>query len=468
MKLNHTNLLLGLLLLVCSCNPNEGSVWNDLNFIRIKAERESLTVSGGKEQLLWNENDAILVFDQDGKSACVTTNDPDKNVFFTYEWTKGEPSYAVFPAMSEAKCTADGVITDVVLQSEQYAGDKYMASVGKVTGNRSAYRLSPMKNVNGMLALTVKTDYVSAIVLESAGNEYLAGNITVNYSKLENEESDFWNPGTKMSRTITLLPSEGKSYFAKGTYYAAILPQTYSEGLCITSTIAGADSRKTFMQTGLTIKPSKVERVTEYLDESSLPSDIETITVSLDFEAGWPFIEPCAQEQTAAGESYTYVCEVDYNGTPVGQILDVKINSGEKSFSTYSYNVTEFGGALCYQWDKTLGADSSYGLIKLPSFDGMYLKTVKIVHRTPVPSTATGSDVNGFYFTLQKSTFPKVNTNSAENEATSRAKAGAELIYNFPGTKFSNAQPGTSYDLRVRFPDMEITKLTLVYTKTKP
>lgn len=200
----------------------------------------------------------------------------------------------------------------------------------------------------------------------------------------------------------------------------------------------------------------------------SVPEGVaEELVVNLDFSAGWPFVEECVAEdsQNGTGEEYTYRYEYQQDGESSALELKFAINSGVKQTSTYSYDndVNDGNGrALCYKYNS--GEDTGYGYIKFPVVEGKYLQSVALVHRTPVSEDATGNDLKGFYFTLQKGGFP---SSTSTCFTSSRVKAGEELLMSFPLGSFTS-EPGQYYCLRIRFKDIELERITLVYSDSQP
>ena len=191
------------------------------------------------------------------------------------------------------------------------------------------------------------------------------------------------------------------------------------------------------------------------------------LTVSLDFRAGWPFVEPCVPEGSQSAEGEKYTCRYDYQvgGESCTLDLEFAFNSGPKQTGTYSYDADTDDGkgrALCYKYNS--GSDTGYGYIKFPVVEGKYLQSVALVHRTPVPAGATGNDLNGFFFTLQQGGFPSP---ASPNANSSRVKAGEELLISFPMSSF-DSELGQYYCLRVRFKNIEFERITLVYSDSQP
>ena len=200
----------------------------------------------------------------------------------------------------------------------------------------------------------------------------------------------------------------------------------------------------------------------------SVPEGVaEELVVNLDFSAGWPFVEECVAEdsQNGTGEEYTYRYEYQQDGESSALELKFAINSGVKQTSTYGYDndVNDGNGrALCYKYSS--GSDSGFGYIKFPIVEDKYLQSVALVHRTPVSEDATGNDLKGFYFTLQKGGFP---SSTSTCFTSSRVKAGEELLMSFPLGSFTS-EPGQYYCLRIRFKDIELERITLVYSDSQP
>ena len=224
--------------------------------------------------------------------------------------------------------------------------------------------------------------------------------------------------------------------------------------------------------TALTLSLMSTACLTEQMADGQGQIDVpnehpEAFTVTLDFSAGWPFVEPCAEEgsQTATGEKYTYRCDCQEGDQTHAMELEFAINSGVKQTSAYSYDndVNDGNGrALCYKYSS--GSDTGFGHIKFPVVEGKYLQSVTLVHRTPVPADATGNDLNGFYFTVQKGGFPSSTTPCA---TSNRVKAGEELLMSFPMGSFIS-ELGQYYCLRVRFKDIELERVTLTYSDSEP
>ena len=135
--------------------------------------------------------------------------------------------YAVYP--QSAAVSFDGASTmQVKVAAEQALAAGGIADnviVAKTTGAEAAFNF---KNLGSLVQFTLDgAKNVERIVISAVGGEYVSGTVSVDLSG-EVPAYSIVNG----SKIISLTPSEG-STFAAGTYYAAILPQTYSAGLCL-------------------------------------------------------------------------------------------------------------------------------------------------------------------------------------------------------------------------------------------
>lgn len=179
----------------------------------------------------------------------------------------------------------------------------------------------------------------------------------------------------------------------------------------------------------------------------------EELTVYLDFKAGWPFNEPCAEAsvQTKDGEPYTYSFAYDSNGQTKTTNLDFMISHGTVNTSIdYSYS----DGAL--RFNSTGGNN---GEIKLPGIEGYYLSRVDARHISAESSRFALKD----YFIAKTESLN-------ERFLDGLASSGALTMFWMPVTNglAEKQQPGQSFTLEMRDKNMAVSEIKLVYTKTKP
>lgn len=443
-------LLAAVVLLMSSCEEDidEGTVWADPEFIRITALKENLQDPESDEEveLNWAAGDTLRLFDTDFNEVPIANNEDKSNVFFSYEWNAAEPLYAVYPKSDEVGFSAGTVSFNVpsmrvVSERESVAS---MPSIGKVTGNKTAYRLNPMKNTLAVLRLSLTDSTASSVTIESIGGEPLAGNVTVDCARITSGEEGFLTVADDAfsSSSVVVTPAAGSDAitvagcFKAGTYYIPIIPQTYSKGIrvMIDNTAGLATSCIVGEEEGCTAVRSGILGVGERM-RVALPEElkVELVFSKLD-EAGnktgnWPF------HQNRVGEDATYTYSYDYvfNGVDMTFDMDFFVyGNGD----TYSLN----GNGL-YMAGKN-------SRITLPAVPERYLKSVKM----EVANSA------------EKGLALITNTWSILYEATG-ATSTKPLEVVFPAGDVVTAKE-TPYYLRFTNAKTYIKSLTLTYSKS--
>lgn len=130
------------------------------------------------------------------------------------------PYYAVFPYDADA-VLAEGVITTTLpaVQTAVLGSFTTHLAVAQAAENKLGF-----KNVCGLVKVTVDAENVTKIVLEGNNGEIVAGGINVTVA-----DAPTWASVAEQGATsVTLAPAAGT--LAKGAYYFAVLPQTFTEG----------------------------------------------------------------------------------------------------------------------------------------------------------------------------------------------------------------------------------------------
>ena len=168
-----------------------------------------------------------------------------------------------------------------------------------------------------------------------------------------------WTAGTSPATSVVLTPASGGAFASGVTYYAAILPGSYSKGLkfTITDTLDGTRVKEVGKDLGLNLLRNHVCAFNE-VDAAVAPAEF---VVAIDLTSGWPFDESVAASgsQTAAGESYTY---------SYSPALDLTFKLVKPSTGNYSYS----SGKLSF--------DAAGGRLVLPAIPNRYLNSVVVVH----------------------------------------------------------------------------------------
>ncbi len=448
---------LALLTISCENNPDEGSVWENPKFVRIVATTEMVMSGDTGQELFYKEGQSIKVWEQAGKTVDLKTNQDKDSVFFSYDWIPDAiPAYVAFPSVEGTTCSKSGIF-EVTIEPQQKVVSKgkienYWA-VGRVTGsNRTSYKVSPVRNITGFIAIDVQVSSIESITIEAIGGESLTGKVSVDCSKLEDGADDFVTVADVDGvSSVTLVPTAEGAHLAAGTYCAAVLPGIYSQGLRLTVNYGqGLSFVKTYCEDGLTIDRSTLFTLDDEPMDDNLPDEI---CVDLKFSEGWPFNEPCAEvaAQTKAGELYTYNYEYTSDGQPKAVALDFMVSYGTPN-TTKDYSYSE--GALCFNSTD----DSSRGLMMLPGIEGYYLNRVDVRHVS----------VGRSRFALRS--YFNTSGDSSERHLEGYASSGALTIFFMPVTEAiaQKQQPGQSFTLEMREKNTAISEIRLVYTKTKP
>ena len=363
--------LLFLSLLAVSCeNVDKGTVWDNPNFMRLTAYTEKIAVSPEDSlSLSWVKGHSMSVFTENSKKATLSTNSTTTSVFFTYDWYEGaRPSYAVFPASDDVTCTSDGVIALTVPSEQKVSGSgkvENFVAVGQIVGNRTSYRMNPIRNVTGHIALSLSSE-VKSVTIESVAGEPVAGRVNVNCGALLSDEADYLTV-SQAKNSVTLVPAEAEDVTLKtGTHYVALLPGVYEKGFKVTVSPDGVSSfEKVYMSEGVTVRRSALSSFGEEPADDNLPDEIR---IDLDFSKEWPFVEEITstdEQKTLnyAGKTYTYQYEYLVQGVECQRDFSFFLRPNN---CLYAYN------------GEALASGAKFFRMTLPEITGRYIKAVKV------------------------------------------------------------------------------------------
>lgn len=458
MKIRSLAIFSALALFTISCeeNINEGTVWDDPDFIRIKTSAQPLSVKGESFKYSWAENDSIFVYNEENKVSKLRTNDPSTNIFFSYEWAGGQPTWAIHPNIDGITFTPEhisGICVDSLQTISKLNAYGPMTFIGKTTGNRSAYKINSMKNVTGQIKLSLGISTATSIVVEAPGGELIAGNIGVNPTKLLDNTSDCISvvENEAGSSYIRIVPAEGSEAItedgclAAGSYYLTVIPQVYSRGLRITVNQKDAEPLyRNFRDDdgSLTVMRGEVREFEGNLNEVELPETFSlTFNFLVDGNKNWPFneaITPTANQDVSkgVGETYTYTYKFEVDGTTFTRDLPFVFYGNKK---TYGLGVNGL----------SMGTANS-ARITLPAIANRYLKSVTV--------DVTNAYAKGFSIVdLSK---------IAEDMVVAPTKPinGAPSTITFPFNGVVTAT-NTRYFLRFKDKSTNVKSITIVYTK---
>ncbi|MBE6250921.1 MAG: hypothetical protein E7111_04630 [Bacteroidales bacterium] len=182
-----------------------------------------------ESKVAWEANDQVSVLVGEGNYLYTAASAGYTTALNTE--TAGVPEegtyYGLYP-YDDAASLAEGVIT-TALPAGQTAVlgsfSTHLAVAQAVEGSMA------FKNVCGLVKVTIDAENVTKIVFEGNNSEVVAGGINVTVAA----EPSWTAVAEQGATSVTLLPASGQTTIAKGAYYFAVLPQTFSKGFKVTA-----------------------------------------------------------------------------------------------------------------------------------------------------------------------------------------------------------------------------------------
>ena len=236
----HYNIFAIGLLVIVACQNDDAFLSDEQSSLEFytSAEIDTRTSLQDGNKVMWNEGDAVAVYDY------ITTK--TKFIAVVEEGIarfKGNitPKYAEFVAVYPYDLAADNNVNKsilVTLPSEQTAvkdgfGPNLNLSIGKGSRNTDG---SPsqvrFRNICQLFKLSVPAYAANRIAkIELTANSAIAGQLTVDYS----DYSPVVTTNEQGAKTIALFPPSESTAFTEGTYYMVLAPETV-EGFTLTLT----------------------------------------------------------------------------------------------------------------------------------------------------------------------------------------------------------------------------------------
>lgn len=399
----------------------------------------------------WSANDVIAVL-AEGYESVMSSLVPsacETHDFSVQGWYPGvTPQYAAFtgPYTSDENYdpykpvwNEDGTIrmtvrgTQPIFNEDSFSKTSNI-SVGVLTENEGVYS-TVLKNVCGLIkfTLTKPTQYVA---IEDVAGKPMAGK--VNVSMIDGVPQAV--PAADEGKIyLTSKIKDSNETLPAGTYYAVVIPGTYTPKVTITP----AEGEEIV----LTAKSSVEIKRNEYVDFGTIDKSVEdepivpseTKTITLDFSAGWPLSPELAKY-------------VKGEGPQIAQKTTYTLTQDD---ATYSFEVYSTGAGY-YNTGTALRLSNSgtSGYITTPAIPGFKL---------------TGADVT------------VTNTSGTKNLTLSRKCTVSEGAITVSGkmelididskttktgaTSFSETAENTSYYLYTASTNYQLGKLILTYTK---
>ena len=171
----------------------------------------------------WQAGDEISVFDgngEEGNHQFSLTGDASSGKFSGIASSEATSFTAVYPYTEGAQLESDGSVSGITLPAVQTAYkdsfDPKAALMMAYTEDKSQLNF---KNVVSLVKVTTDFDCKSIVL---TAKENIAGTGTLSYNN--GEPSITFD--SNQSRNVTLIPADGESVIAAGTYYIAIRPHT--------------------------------------------------------------------------------------------------------------------------------------------------------------------------------------------------------------------------------------------------
>ena len=223
-----------------------------------ESNAETRSALNGSNGVDWQTNDKISVFDgtgEEGNHQFSLTGDVKDGKFSGTASSEATQFTAVYPYTDGAQLKSDGSVSGITLPAEQTATpnsfDPKAALMMAYTTDKSKLDFK-----NAVSLVKVTTDFDCRKIGLSA-YEYIAGTGTLSYNN--GEPSIAFD--SNQSRTVTLIPADGESVIAAGTYYIAIRPHT-SIGFSIV--FINSDNSKVYTRTSTqenTFSRSKIKNL---------------------------------------------------------------------------------------------------------------------------------------------------------------------------------------------------------------
>lgn len=194
-----------------------------------------------KTSAVWNADDAITV--HNGTTGYTfTTAESGTSVKFVYEGNDFDPAegvMAVYPAGEYVADVAAKVVTANIPTWQQAQIGTYFSGAAVAVAYSEDNTLK-FKNAVALLKFTVNTDNVTHVYFEGKNQEPLVGNVELG---LDGETVSVDFAGENGSEVeLYAWHDDNNKYFVKGeTYYIAVAPQTFADGVTVSFKINDGD-----------------------------------------------------------------------------------------------------------------------------------------------------------------------------------------------------------------------------------
>ena len=202
----------------------------------------------------WEDADKLAVWDGSVVREFSIIENQGTSASFRGEVTEGSSEYVALYPFKAVSSYASGAFTATIPSEQVIAAGDSVATDALMALAVAEDAILSFKNVCGLIRFKIsKENQIKAVIIEGNKEEAFAGEGTVT---VENGLPKF-TPTDNGAKVVTIRPEgDDDATFAKGTYYAAVAPVTFSEGFTVT--MSSVNSAATVTKT--TDKEMKIER----------------------------------------------------------------------------------------------------------------------------------------------------------------------------------------------------------------
>lgn len=201
----------------------------------------------------WEDADKLAVWDGSVVREFSIIENQGTSASFRGEVTEGSSEYVALYPFEAVSSYASGAFTATIPSEQVIAAGDSVATGALMALAVAEDAVLSFKNVCGLIRFKIsKENQIKAVIIKGNKEEAFAGEGTVT---VENGLPKF-TPTDNGAKVVTIRPEGDDATFAKGTYYAAVAPVTFSEGFTVT--MNSVNSAATVTKT--TDKEMKIER----------------------------------------------------------------------------------------------------------------------------------------------------------------------------------------------------------------
>ena len=258
--------------------------------------------------LSWEENDKVSVWDGAAFTEYAAQSSGTQTLLHGPATEAGKQYYAFYPA-DESVEFAESTLT-MTLPSEQTLVEGHFNYAPAIAYSTAEDRDFRFHSICGMLGFTISRDDIVKLTINGRQNEILAGKVTVDLSDIKNPVWEVVEG--EGEREITLANEDGTA-LKPGTYYVALLPQNFSEGLIISMFNTENEQAERVRSKELPINRGK------YLHAGNVDA-LESWGVSYHISSTEEFVQFMSKDSYDMTTKISLLSDIDLEGYDLGSI----------------------------------------------------------------------------------------------------------------------------------------------------